>query len=109
MKFYSQELLVLTSPPASGKTFWIESFAETCDKKILVIAPLRALRDECAVKWGEKIIVMTPEEWLLKKITAEIVIFDEFHLHFYWGDAFRPNMWEVFYELSHMASLTILL
>lgn len=109
MKFYSQDLLILTSPPASGKTFWIESFSEICAEKILVIAPLRALRDECAGKWGEKILVMTPEEWLVKKVHADIVIFDEFHLHFYWGDSFRPNMWEVFYELSSKSRLTILL
>lgn len=109
MKVYSQELLVLTSPPASGKTYWISSFAEEIDERILVISPLRALADECLAKWGERILVMTPEEWLMKKTLASIVIFDEFHLHFYWGDTFRERMWECFFELTSTAQLSILL
>lgn len=74
------ELLLLTSPPASGKTFWIRSFAETLSDPILVISPLRALADECRKNWNEKIMVMTPEEWMKKKPFARVVIFDEFHL-----------------------------
>ncbi|MFL5783273.1 MAG: DEAD/DEAH box helicase [Bacteriovoracaceae bacterium] len=101
------ELLILTSPPASGKTFWIESMAHATETQILVISPLRALADECRHKWKDKILVMTPEEWLLKKTQGEIVIFDEFHLLFYWGDSFRPLMWEVFESLSIEAKLVI--
>lgn len=52
---------------------------------------------------------MTPEEWLGKKTFCEIVIFDEFHLFFYWGDTFRPLMWEVFFEISTFASQAYLL
>jgi len=44
-----------------------------------------------------------------KKTTAEIVIFDEFHLFFYWGDTFRPLMWEMFFSVSQKASFTFLL
>jgi superfamily II DNA or RNA helicase len=109
MKCFSQELLILTSPPASGKTYWIESFAEEVTEKILVISPLRALADECRGKWNDKILTMTPEEWLLKKVPASLVIFDEFHLHFYWGDNFRNAMWECFYELTYGAHFTVLL
>ncbi len=101
------ELLLLTSPPASGKTFWIQTFADAVEEKILVISPLRALADECLRNWGEKIIVMTPEEWMKKKITSGIVIFDEFHLLSYWGNSFRPVMWEVFESLSVSAELVI--
>lgn len=101
------DLLILTSPPGSGKTFWIKSFAQVSD--CLVISPLRALRDECEEKWGKSIRVMTPEEWMLKKELSQVVIFDEFHLNFYWGDSFRPILWEVFYELAHQAQLTIFL
>lgn len=97
----------MTSPPASGKTFWIESFADSTEKEILVISPLRALADECRIRWKEKIIVMTPEEWLLKKTFSEIVIFDEFHLLYYWGDTFRPVLWDVFITLSLEAELVI--
>jgi superfamily II DNA or RNA helicase len=102
-------LLVLTSPPASGKTFWIESFTVSIDQNILVISPLRALADECKEKWGERITVMTPEEWSIEQRQSPVVIFDEHHLHYYWGDTFRPLMWEVFYSLAYGAKLTILL
>lgn len=75
----------------------------------LVVSPLRALADECRLKWGERIKVVTPEEWLTNKTFADVVIFDEFHLYFYWGDTFRPLMWEMFYEVSEFSKLTILL
>ncbi len=100
-------LLLVTSPPASGKTYWIESFAHVSSQQILVISPLRALADECHLRWKEKVLVMTPEEWLLKKTFPEIVIFDEFHLLYYWGDSFRPVLWEVFLALGLGAKLVI--
>jgi superfamily II DNA or RNA helicase len=104
----THELLILTAPPASGKTFWINDYAKSVGpENILVISPLRALRDECHDRWREQIKVMTPEEWLLKKISKQIVIFDEFHLLIHWGSSFRPLMWEVFYELSCSAGLMI--
>jgi superfamily II DNA or RNA helicase len=103
------ELLVLTSPPASGKTFWISALADVLEEKILVISPLRALADECRLKWGDRIDVMTPEEWMGKRKSSKTVIFDEFHLLFYWGDSFRPLLWEVFFALSEEADLVIAL
>jgi late competence protein required for DNA uptake (superfamily II DNA/RNA helicase) len=107
---FMQELILLTSPPASGKTYWINSFNESLgDQKLLVISPLRALAEECKLKWGESIAVMTPEEWLIKKTPFDVIVFDEFHLFFYWGDSFRPMMWEAFFEISQNAKLTILL
>lgn len=106
----NQTLLILTSPPASGKTYWISSLAnEFPNEKLLVISPLRALRDECFIRWGERVSVMTPEEWLVKKSYSGVVILDEFHLFFYWGDSFRPIMWEVFFELSERVELMIVL
>ena len=104
------ELIVLTSPPASGKTYWVSKLSAAQPTiEILVIAPLRALADECRKLWGKSIIIMTPEEWNRKKVFSKIVIFDEFHLYFYWGDTFRPVMWEVFYEISLHANQTFLL
>lgn len=105
-----QTLLVLTSPPASGKTFWIHSILKVIDEeKILLISPLRALANECKRNFKERIVVMTPEEWMKEKKSFPILIFDEFHLNFYWGDSFRPIMWEVFYELCERAHLCIFL
>lgn len=52
---------------------------------------------------------MTPEEWMNHRTFFDVVIFDEFHLFFYWGDSFRPRMWEAFYGLSAAAELTVLL
>lgn len=100
-------LLLLTSPPASGKTFWIESLANNFSEEILVISPLRALADECHIQWQGKVRVMTPEEWLLKKTFSQVVIFDEFHLLYYWGDSFRPVLWEVFYSLCSESQLVV--
>ncbi len=110
MTHKTQELIILTSPPATGKTFWIHSLKTVLGvTTFLVVSPLRALADECRNKWGEEIQVVTPEQWFRNKTFAEIVIFDEFHLHFYWGDTFRPIMWEMFYEVSERAHLTFLL
>lgn len=110
MTSFNSELLVLTSPPASGKTFWIKSFKDSLgSQKLLVISPLRALAEECKSKWGDHILVMTPEEWLNKKTPFELVVFDEFHLFYYWGDTFRPLMWEAFYGIAEKAELVILM
>lgn len=105
-----RDLLILTSPPASGKTYWISAFHKALDEKsILVISPLRALANECKAKWPDTISVMTPEEWGMKKKYCDVVLIDEFHLFFYWGDSFRFKMWEVFYEIALHSKLMILL
>jgi ATP-dependent DNA helicase RecQ len=103
------ELIVLTAPPASGKTHLISSLIRDLGQLPLVISPLRALANECVSMWGNSCIVMTPEEWLKKRKKSRIVILDEFHLYFYWGDSFRPQMWEAFYEMVHDAELVIFL
>lgn len=103
------ELLLLTAPPASGKTYLLSQFMQEINQKALVIVPLRALANELIAKWGERCWVMTPEEWLVKKPRAEIIIFDEFHLFFYWGDTFRERMWECFYEATLQSRFCLLL
>jgi superfamily II DNA helicase RecQ len=105
----SQDLIILTSPPASGKTYWIETFFNSGITSLIIVSPLRALKDECQEKWAGAIKVVTPEEWMMRQEQSEIVIFDEFHLNYYWGDTFRPVLWEAFYALSSEARLTILL
>lgn len=92
--------LLLTSPPASGKTYWIERFHEELGERILVISPLKALAIELESKWQGKISVRTAESYLLRPEEASVVIFDEWHLLFYWGDEFREKMWEAFYLLT---------
>lgn len=103
------ELLVLTAPPASGKTHLISSLIQEFHHPLLVISPLRALANECLSKWGSTCVVMTPEEWMKKGKSSRIIILDEFHLYFYWGDSFRPQMWEAFYEMVERAELVIFL
>lgn len=105
----NNDLLILTAPPASGKTHLIENLIQELNQLPLVISPLRALANECLAKWGASCVVMTPEEWLKKKPQSRVVILDEFHLFFYWGDSFRPAMWEAFFELVQDAELVILL
>ena len=101
------DFILFSSPPASGKTYWISEFASQTVDEILVISPLRALADECRHKWGDRIRVETPESWLAEQKTSKIVVFDEFHLLFYWGDTFRPSMWECFYALSSACELMV--
>jgi ATP-dependent DNA helicase RecQ len=104
-----KDLLILTAPPASGKTHLIENLIQQFRETPLVISPLRALANECFIKWGPTCAVATPEEWLNKKRKSNIIIFDEFHLYFYWGDSFRPSMWEAFFEATQSAELVVLL
>lgn len=105
----NHQLLILTAPPASGKTHLISNLISHLDDIPLVISPLRVLANECLSKWKGKCVVMTPEEWLIKKPIHRVVILDEFHLFFYWGDSFRPLMWEAFYGLTLKAELMIVL
>lgn len=99
--------LLITSPPASGKTYWIERYYEQLGSSLLVISPLKALALELEYKWQGKISVRTPESYLLRPEKADIVIFDEWHLLFYWGDEFREKMWQAFFEISQTANLCI--
>lgn len=101
-----QKLILITSPPATGKTYWIYDFWKKSEQaEILVISPLRALADECKSRWPKNINVMTPEEWIKDKKHFDVVIIDEFHLLFYWGDSFRPVMWEVFFTISFASKI----
>lgn len=102
-------LLILTAPPAAGKTHLITRLIEQLEEPPLFISPLRALANECIAKWGESCVVMTPEEWLCKQTSCSVVVIDEFHLFFYWGDSFRPRMWEAFFALVEKAELVIVL
>lgn len=99
--------LLLTAPPASGKTYWIESFYQSLNEKILVVSPLKALALELEEKWEGRIEVCTPESYILKPRSSRVVIFDEWHLLFYWGDSFRDLMWQAFFEISTQAELCI--
>lgn len=104
-----KNLIILISPPASGKTFWIESFSAQVSESVMVISPLRTLADECIEKWQDKIKIFTPEEWLIRPLRSGIAIFDEFHLNYFWGDSFRPKMWEAFYQICHEAHTVVLM
>lgn len=101
------KFLLLTAPPASGKTYWIESFYQELGEKILVISPLKALALELEEKWQGAIEVCTAEAYLISPKPARVVIFDEWHLLFYWGDSFRDSMWQAFFELTSQAELSI--
>jgi len=105
----NNHLLIFTAPPAAGKTHLITRLIGELEEAPLFISPLRALANECLVKWGETCVVMTPEEWLCKQISSPVVVIDEFHLFFYWGNSFRPKMWEAFYGLVEKAELVIVL
>ena len=60
-------LLILTAPPASGKTYLIENLIHHLGPSFIVMSPLRALANECLAKWGSRTKVVTPEEYLLNQ------------------------------------------
>lgn len=99
--------LLLTSPPASGKTYFLKNFFKELDSRPLVISPLRALANEMKQNWQDEVEVMTPEEFLLNPKVFQCVIFDEIHLWFYWGDSFRHRMWEAFFEICSHADFVL--
>lgn len=115
----SHSFTLLISPPASGKTRMLHEWIEK-KKMIIFVSPLRALANEFfeninlssenklllenGLDWNkykkQNVIVVTPElldeESILKLIKKDpIWVLDEFHLYWYWGQSFRPLMWEI--------------
>ncbi len=101
--------------------------------KIIFVSPLRALAEEfsCVVgkgsvflskrsesreklglfhKRARSILVVIPELVgsdlydLIKEQQDILVVLDEFHLYYYWGLSFRPQMWEVYMGLINSSS-----
>lgn len=105
--------LFLFAPAGSGKTTLIFDLYRRNSWNILIICPLKSLEQELE----EKINKLEKREVFLKALTAErvsifldklkknerenlLVVIDEIHLWNYWGDSFRPKLWECFYKVA---------
>ncbi|MCB9060079.1 MAG: DEAD/DEAH box helicase [Halobacteriovoraceae bacterium] len=114
----------LLAPPAWGKTTYIIDKYRSEKLKILFISPLRALAKEVYERLNSEknvyceldekisrdvllkkqfIIISTVERFslnfedpLFKNI---IIVLDEIHLFFYWGESFRPHLLDFIYGL----------
>jgi len=126
-----EDALILTAPPGWGKTYKLLWAIKKTDRKICFVFPLRALCDEVYLaaqkknihslnirdckslneieKIKPKLIVSTPELIMNYELDEYLVILDEFHLFYYWGDSFREKMFEFFIEVTSLGNPIIFL
>lgn len=98
------------APPGFGKTTSLLKFLEDDSRQIVYLSPLRALKDEFQNRvneFGDRVLVKTVEtmserEWEVIERCPEsyVLVFDEFHLFYLWGETFRPKLLECFYRAS---------
>lgn len=128
--------VLFLAPTGWGKTTLLLELAKNTHKSIVYLSPLRALANEFHLRCLQeglrafapssrrelaeclqnglefKLWVLTAELLYEKAIEelleGKILVFDEFHLFYYWGKDFRPALMEVF-ELSCVTSQTTLL
>jgi superfamily II DNA helicase RecQ len=109
ISLYPDTFHLLIAPPAWGKTQMLNSFLEGDYTLIIYISPLRALAEEVKnfFKPPPHVIfkVLLPEEiltldWLAVSLDypQHLVIWDELHLVWYWGESFRENMMEAWWN-----------
>jgi len=113
--YQSSALILFTAPPAWGKTRGLkELFQSHPDQYFLYLSPLRALSEEFkkSIKtnksfenWLEQggVYACTFESFSFEMVQyldqKTIIILDEFHLLYHWGDSFRPYMQDLYREL----------
>ena len=125
--------LLLTAPPAWGKTSLILGLHRRLSGKSVFLSPLRALAGEFfkrahdeglkpvilgargqvdAVAYArrqEGLLVVTPEVlddrlWSVFEEQKPLFIVDEFHLFYLWGHGFRPLLWESLMRAANTGS-----
>lgn len=122
---------LLLAPPGWGKTTLVLDLYERYQGRVVFISPLRALAEEFYKRSSElkNVLSLSIREdiderlklFLAKKkgllictaerLTSELIeifsqentlyIFDEFHLFYYWGQSFRPTLWEKVMEVCN--------
>lgn len=112
---------LLIAPPSSGKTSFIIELYVKCPYSIVYLSPLKAINAEfharvkhlkhvydnpqCNVlhELSDKYLAVFSVEkcetslfpLLEQQKNKVLIILDEFHLFYYWGESFRPHLWEV--------------
>ncbi len=109
----SSHALFLLAPAGSGKTTLVFDFFQRNERNILMILPLKCLEREVR----SKVKAHSKEGFFFEAVTAEkaihfiegleidkrkdlLIVLDEVHLWNFWGDDFRPRLWECFYYIA---------
>ncbi|PIK13874.1 DEAD/DEAH box helicase [Halobacteriovorax sp. JY17] len=122
---------LMLAPPGWGKTTLVLDLYEKFEGRVVFISPLRALAEEFhkrssglknVFSFGSgksseenfKIFLKKKKGLLIctaEKLSSELIelfslqntlyIFDEFHLFYYWGQSFRPLLWERLMEVAN--------
>ena len=120
-------LHLIYAPPGFGKTTGLMEVFEKTSLSLVFLSPLRAIAEEVleralarghCVQWGGKsapdkktFIASTFESFSSREFNADHFLFviDEFHLIYYWGDDFRPRLFETYYCLAAMGATLLAL
>lgn len=131
----SEQAIILTAPPGWGKTYKLLEGIKQLKRKVIFVFPLRALCDEVflsAIKFGINscncrslkdfqkldwklvdLVVTTPEcmdsDFEDTAAVDPVVILDECHLIYYWGETFREKMFECYLSILSTGAPLILL
>lgn len=125
------QLNLLIAPPGWGKTYKLLEWIKSSKGQFVFIFPLRALCEEvylsalkkkisclclrnfkdqqCISTIKPKLLITTPELARSLDLDDRIILIDEFHLFFYWGESFRESMLEFIEEHLAFAPRVILL
>lgn len=129
--------VLFLAPTGWGKTTLLLDLARNSSKSIVYLSPLRALANEFYLRclqsglralapksMGElnkyirsgidfKLYILTAEllhdRFVETMLEDKIIVFDEFHLFYYWGQSFRPKLLEAYHIVCNASLPTLLL
>lgn len=130
-----EQALIIIAPPGWGKTYKLLSAIKTHKRKTVFVFPLRALCDEVflsaekfginacncrgsrdfrEINWDLIDLVLTTPECIDQNPEAylpenTVIILDECHLIYYWGESFRERMLECYISLLSLEFPLLLL
>jgi len=133
----SEASALFLAPTGWGKTTMLLELAKNTNKSIVYLSPLRALANEFFLRCLQnghrafapnsrkelskalqnglefKLWVLTAELLYEKAIEelleGKILVFDEFHLFYYWGQDFRPALLEIYQIACQTSQASLLL
>lgn len=131
----NEQAIILTAPPGWGKTYKLLEAISKLSRKVVFVFPLRALCDEVftsaesfginscncrstqdfrEIDWEYITLVTTTPECIdidfeVSSKVSPVLVLDECHLIYYWGETFREKMFEIYHTLLATGSPLILL